>query len=57
MREECGLLRDQRSLAMTGRYAESDGSFGERPIIKSDAAAGRVVEAGEQAKQCAFACA
>ena len=55
VREERGLLRDQRSLAMAGWDARSDGGFGKRAAVKSDAAADRIIEAGEQAKQCAFA--
>jgi hypothetical protein len=57
VREERGLLRDQRRLAMTGRYAESDGCFSERAAVESDAAADWMIEASEQAKQRALACA
>lgn len=56
VREERGLLRDERSLAMAGRNAESAGGFGEGTAIEDDSAIVRMVEAGQQAKQCAFAC-
>lgn len=55
--EERGLLRDKRSLATAGRNAESVGGFSERAAIEDDAALDRAIEAGEQAEQCAFACA
>ena len=45
--EERRLLRDQRSLAMAGRDAQSDGVFGERAAVEDDAAAHRKIEAGE----------
>jgi hypothetical protein len=57
VRKERGLLRDKRSLAMAWWQAERDGSFGERATVEGDAAVDRVIEASEQAKQCALACA
>jgi len=57
VREERGLLRDERSLAMAGRDAKSYGGFGERAAVESDSAVVRQVETGQQAEQCAFACA
>jgi hypothetical protein len=55
VREERRLLRDQRSLATSWRYAESNGCFSERAAVEGDAAMHRVIEAREQAKQRAFA--
>jgi hypothetical protein len=60
VREERGLLRDQRGLAMAGRSPEADGGVGERLAVEGDAAVTRsswrdLVEAGEQAQQRAFA--
>jgi hypothetical protein len=57
VREECGLLRDQRSLAMAGWNAKSCGGFSEGAAIESDTAADWMIETCEQTKQCAFACA
>jgi len=57
VRKERGLLRDKRSLAMAWWQAERDGSFSERAAVEGDAAVDRVIEASEQAKQCALACA
>jgi hypothetical protein len=47
VREERGLLRDQRSLAMAGRDAKSSGGFCECAAVEGDAAADRMIEAGE----------
>jgi hypothetical protein len=42
---------------MAGRDAKSYGGFGERAAVESDSAVVRQVETGQQAEQCAFACA
>jgi hypothetical protein len=42
---------------MAGRNPERAGGFSERAAVEGDAAVGRMIETGEQAEQCAFACA
>ena len=51
VREERGLLRDKRSLALAGRDAKPGGNFSERVAIESNAAAGRMVETRKQTEQ------
>ncbi len=57
VREERGLLRDERRQAMAGRDAKSYGGFGEGVAVEGDATVGRMIEPSQQTEQCAFACA